>query len=444
MAFDHDGFFAIVGQYVKPIDVFDGYIDVIETRKGTIQDIFETENVPDLYTTVPGIFAAMQGNVTTWINTLIADLQRLFVDRSYVLEQLPSNDRTTTGILNALYDYMLQNSETIQSSVVSLDGADVDLNASTLVGPDIGSLTPRLFVSRTLDGVSNPGNGVQAHIRYSGIESQLARSTTVYAKTASNALLTETAQVYSAGPETGPYVLEDEEPATGPLLNTVEVGNLVGTNYNFSAYTTNVPNNWTPSGGTAPGDFLDNSGTGVGPLRVNTVSALFYKQITNLTANKLYFFGVLFRAQGTGGETSTVAVRLRTLAGTTIGTQRTAVADQDDDASGFNHAYGFVVLPSGTNLTDVYLEVKYNAESDAGQYVLIYRAVVTPAVYWNGLGWAWWATTQVTSLQATVGQVVSLTVANNDAGVFQRFFRKAYNVQLPTADAPTIPDSLAT
>ena len=38
----------------------------------------------------------------------------------------------------------------------------------------------------------------------------------------------------------------------------------------------------------------------------------------------------------------------------------------------------------------------------------------------------------------------TFTVANNDAGVFQTFFRKWYRVQMPTSGAPTVADSLAT
>ena len=43
-----------------------------------------------------------------------------------------------------------------------------------------------------------------------------------------------------------------------------------------------------------------------------------------------------------------------------------------------------------------------------------------------------------------VGDKISWTVANNDAGVIQSFFRKAYGLQLPSHASPTIADALAT
>jgi hypothetical protein len=443
MPFDHDGFFAVMGQYFKSIEVFDGYIDAIETRKGAIQDILETENLTDLYVTLPGIFAGMQSNVTTWINALGIDLQRLFLDRTYVLEQLSVPNINTTSILNAVYNYMIDNSETIEASIITLGGADVDI-ARTGIQASIGAGVQELYTSRILDGVNAPGNGVAAHLRYSGVESQVARTTTVYAEVTSITAGAETVQLYSIAPATGPYVLEDEEPGTGPAISTAETGNLAGTNFGFTVWSGNEPTGWLKTGGVAPTNYVDESGTGAGPLNLKTTGVKFYKQISNLQRNRTYFVAVYFYGLAVNAATDqmTVGITIRNLADDSDWmSQKTFQIQMDVGDKGV--AYGFFILDDDTPLDDVYLEVEFVARTHASDQVGIRKVVVKQATYYNGTAWAWWPF-NTTTAPIVVGDRISMAIVNGDEGVFQRNLRKLYNVQFPAADSPTIPDSLAT
>src|SRR5690606_6292625 len=125
-------------------------------------------------------FAGFQSAVGSWISTLISDVEDVLVDEAYVLENLPISSYTVTSVLNAIFDQMIDDSDTIKSSVVSIGGSDTDQTdfVFTQAGLSMTS-SPRVFVTRTLDGVNNPSELVTAHTSYNNVESQLAKSCTV-------------------------------------------------------------------------------------------------------------------------------------------------------------------------------------------------------------------------------------------------------------------------
>jgi hypothetical protein len=458
MAFDLTGFMTIVGKHVKTINTMDGYIAATETLKNEIRDAYEAEDLHDLYRNLPGLIAAFQNSVTGSIRSIISDLNGLIFDRDYTTEQLNLYQTTLVGVLNALYDYMVENSDDIKSSVVSIGGSDTDYQDTAENSGLAGDLAtsadnfaaPKLYCCRFLDGVNSPGNNVLANKRYRGVESQLARTTTVKAEIINNSTdFREVVQIYSLGPATGGYVLQDEEPGVGPTLLTAEGQNLISANYNFSSWTSNDPNSWTMAGGSAGTDWVDLSGSGTGPLRIKTVNVTAKQRLTGLQRERMYFVAVNFSTNSTLlGETLTVGVRIEDGVGTAIQAERTASAHGEDLGGDiYNQAYTFFSLPDTTDLEDVYVRIKLTARSDASNYATIHKVVLCPATYYNGLAWAWWAPIVTAGSYGNLtplGSRQTMTVSNNNAGVFQTFFRKALNVQMPTADSPSISDSLAT
>lgn len=452
MALDHDGLFAVIGKYVKTINTVQGYITALDSAEDEIFAILEDEGLQIHYAdpvSLPSQFDGFQSSVASWISSLIANVQSILLDRDYVVDQLNLYQFSITDVLNALYDYMVTSAETIESSVVTFDTEDVDkYNDQSQVdgaGVIIGSnFFPVLFVSRTLDGVSAPGNNVPAHVRYDGIESQLARSATIYAELINNSSIGgEVARLYSGVAAVEPYGILTEDPGVGPDLQNPESNNLIPSNYDFSEWEgTDDPSTWSVSG-TITTDYIDASGNGNGPLRLKTQAVTVTQKLENLQHSTLYFIGILLGVT-TDTETYTVTVRLKKLAGTLIsGTSfaTTFTNGGDNNVMG----YHFFRLPTTVDLTDVYLEIAYTDQGGTS-YVDIEKVVVSQATYWNGLAWAWWPSHHLASDKSKVvlGHKVSIDVANNNNGVFQTFFRKAFGIQLPTADSPTIADTLAT
>ena len=89
--------------------------------------------------------------------------------------------------------------------------------------------------------------------------------------------------------------------------------------------------------------------------------------------------------------------------------------------------------------SDLKLVVKVTGTDTATARVLIDNIAFGPVTYFGG--------THVVLSSGTdkwlVGDKVTWTVANNNAGVIQTFFRKAFRLQLPSSASPTIADSLA-
>ena len=90
--------------------------------------------------------------------------------------------------------------------------------------------------------------------------------------------------------------------------------------------------------------------------------------------------------------------------------------------------------------TDFELVVKSEGTLDIGVDVFIDSIAFGPVTYHGGIH----AVVIAGVDDWLKGDYYTFTVANNDAGVFQTYFRKNYQFQLPSSGSPTILDSLAT
>ena len=452
MALDTTDLLTVLGKYVKTINVWNGYLTALTSAKGEIFTVLEAEDLEDLYVDIPSQFAGFQSAVTSWISSLIGEVEDLLVDEAYILEQLPIFATDVTSVLNAIFDHMEDNSQTIESSVVTLGGSDLDYKASTVSPSTAAVIIGQLYATRLLDGVSSPSSIVNAHTSYTNVESQLAKSCTVYAKCTDETTGSEVMQLFSDSPFEASYTADAESPGTGPTIVNVEANNLVTSNYDFSLFSGDNPTGWTIAGGSAGTDWQASGEifTSAGPLRINTAGVTVKKQLTGLTARRSYFFGASYQLEGSS-STGTVKFRLENVDGLTIhkdfGSKATSATSEN-----FVTIFGFWSLPATVNLDDVYICFEYDAEGDAGSYALLNKVVAAPTTYYNGLGWAYWNpanfeganTVPEPVTETKLTELATMAIVNNDNGVFQTFFRKAFNIQLPTADSPTISDTLAT
>jgi hypothetical protein len=194
--------------------------------------------------------------------------------------------------------------------------------------------------------------------------------------------------------------------------------------------------------GTVTTDYEDLSGTGAGPLQIKTAGVTATRKIENLQHDRMYFVGAFlsheFEPAGLSGP-NVIKLRLKKLSGAAITSTVTVSANDVGSV-----IYDFFCFPSSIDLTDVYVEIEYDAEGDASAYAMLRKVVVSPATYYNGLAWVWWPThhTAADASKVPLGDLRTMAIVNNNAGKAQTFFRKAYNIQLPTADSPTVSDTL--
>lgn len=169
-------------------------------------------------------------------------------------------------------------------------------------------------------------------------------------------------------------------------------------------------------------------------------------------------FAAVVRYVGASGD-ATAKMRIENVDGVTVHKAfgNITSVDVSDTSVQWFYLYGFYSPNSTVNLDDIYLTIEHDAESDAGTYLLIYKVVAVPVVYFNGLGFAFWnpyvdyqsvynQAIGITQEEVPLNSYASIAIVNGNQGVIQTAFRKAFNVQMPTdgTGAETIADTLAT
>jgi hypothetical protein len=99
----------------------------------------------------------------------------------------------------------------------------------------------------------------------------------------------------------------------------------------------------------------------------------------------------------------------------------------------------FIVTPAVIP-SDWALVIQNNGTPGASSNVYIDSVSVVEAVYHGGVA----AAVVPGSSRFCVGDRFTVAISNDDAGVFQKFFRQNYKVQLPSSATPTNADSMAT
>lgn len=163
MALDLTDLHTVLGKYVKAINTWNGYLAALSTAKGDIFTVLEAEDLEDLYVDLPSQFTGFQDAVSSWISTLISEVEDVLTDEAYVLEELPIYATDVTSVLNAIFDKMEDDSATIESSVVTLGGQDIDVQSAAVSPSTAATIIGQLYASRRLDGVNDPSSLVTAH-----------------------------------------------------------------------------------------------------------------------------------------------------------------------------------------------------------------------------------------------------------------------------------------
>lgn len=482
MAFDHTGLFTVIGKYIKWINTLDGYIDALETSKDAVFTVLEAEDLEDLYIGLPTLTTSWQSSLNSWISSLISEVGKVLVDRDYVIEQLAINGNSVTTVLNQIYDYMTDNSYSFKPSVVSLGGSDVPKTTFATSSSTYAPYMSQVLVSRWLDGINAPSSLVTAHSRYNQEESQLSKSTTIYARVTSptDGTTRGSVEIFSRAEITGPYVLQEEEPGVGPSLSDAEIDNLISSNYDFTSFISNTPTGWTVTGGTAGTDWSGTDGTN--GFHMKTEGVVVSQKLSNLSKSTGYIAAAYVQsyAADDSDALSGCTVAITDINGDLYTDKNSNnYADSAVDLSAeytggpvvgtpteivYSDTYKVVYVPFSLQDTDdpdnVYIQISCDQLDDDGgggdtPELILRKVIVAPVTYYNGLGLLYWvpivldehtvtgATTYAAGTAAE-NSTGSIAVANNDAGVFQSYFRKAHNVQMPTNDSNTVNDALAT
>lgn len=170
-----NGFFRQLGKVIKYINT---YLTLGQTTlaadEDAIADALEAGNASnrrELVSAFQSFYASAKSLVTSLWRKQLSDLgTKRLLDKTTILDELdvPSADIST--VLDALITKMTVDSESVDANTVSIGSV-------TAAAANVGNGT--VLVTKVLDGVSRPGFNMPSHVKYNGVDSELACTDTM-------------------------------------------------------------------------------------------------------------------------------------------------------------------------------------------------------------------------------------------------------------------------
>lgn len=395
-----------------------------------------------------GSIAGMQGNVVNWRQTLDNYVQKTLTDPDTVVSQLAALTGTDVGsVLAAIVQDMNDNTQSVKPCTCSVGGV-------TALAGNTGTGTA--LVDLTLDGFNAPlGNRGQPHLKYNGLLSQLC-------------VPSETMEVICTSDSFGGGAVEGNEPfnlfggaastqlwdyhaegSGGPASLNVAHGATIAQNLNFENWSVaNIPDGFTLGAGTLAGTHTFQEQTAANVFRgasslklvgdgvLGTIELDQALPVTQLQSRRRYCFTARIKTSGPP-VAGTINILLTGTGYTAAGSEQITITGTSWPAA-FT-LYNFYVNLPVTLPSNLTLALKVTGTPSAGATVWIDSASFSPVNYFGGLN--------VVLLSGSTAWVkndrLNWTVANDQGGVFQNYFRRGYGVQFPSNVLPSISDGLA-
>lgn len=437
MALDYSGLFADLGKIVKFWKSWEAWAAEVPVDVAAILAEFGTVSAPVSGLSVAG--SGWQAAIDSIRQSLGGYATGRLADRSTVLDQIRAKSTNTSDVLAALISDMVEQSASVQRSTVSVGAVAADPQ-------NIGAGT--VIVTTTLDGVTAPLSGAPVISDLAGRASELALPSETFT-------LECVSDSYSDGASIGAEVFSLAGSVSSSAAKSTSPGSGVGSNVqgvegagivsdgSFENWSSNAPSNWsiiTGTAGTHIKQYTAAAFRGSSALNLlgdGSLSSIQIRQSVSMQPRRAYYVSTYIKADpgigsgqleiqfnGTGytaGGDSQILITPGTLP--TVWTR-----------------YGFVVIPPANLPSDWTLSVRWYNTPENGKNVYVDAIAVAPVVYHGGVGFAI-ATGNTPFVR---GDRLQVTTTNDNAGVFQEFFRRFYLTQLPSSGAPTISDSLAT
>ena len=433
--------FECIGEYVQRINDFETIISDLETDRSQIEAELEANSVPvEFYGDNTSLFNNYKSNVVSWINQLVNKVSQLMENDDFVL----SNFVTTggwEGIIPEIIKDMTDTSQHIKRSTVTLGAV-----SSTLTNANSSTL----LVDKKLDGYNIPISGGIATRHVSGLDSELAPTSETLRVTAINDSdqdgVTDGLERFVIHGDEGStgYHHGDTGSGEGQTIRTLHANSSTQglANGDMETWTDSTTmGSWTQVSGfdpmerTVDGYKGDYAAACVGD---GSKTWKIEQAVTNLDRYRRYVVACYVK----GAASISAGTLTIKFTGTGYTASSSEKIEMDAAALAAQTAYGleyfYITMPSAIP-TDMKLEVHLSGGLTSGKTVLIDHVQFGPVEYFGGVNFA----LVDGSGKTTIRDTHSSAISNNDAGVFQTFFRKGLNVQLPSNSSPSIADSLA-
>lgn len=452
MALSYDdantGVFTHLGKIVKNFDLQPTYATLVETMRDEIIDVFEAG---DVNVAIDGFASDCESMVSEHVArraTLANFALRRLQDRTTVLNEIGAVSSSQAEIIHKLIARMILDSE-------SVDASTVTLGSTTAVSGNVGNGT--IVSTKILDGYTSPGTvsggQVASHPEYRGVNSELAVTETMSFRVTADSFsdgLAEGAETiqWQGGVAGEKYGFFEGSGSTLPTLTPINAESIVS-NGDFETFANNVPEGWTLVSGTG-GTHVRQETTaadvyhGDSALRFDgdnsqaTISVSYTMDRTQIRANKMYAVSVRIKASG-ASPSAALTIRFEGTGYSEGSTEKITIADGAHPTSYTLYTF-FVIMPA-TIPEDFKLVISWASTPAASTKLWLDDLAFGPVVYGGGVG--------VIAVRGSTPFVrddrFTIAVSNNEAGLFQRFFRRVFGCQLPSnaAASETIDDALA-
>lgn len=367
--------------------------------------------------------ANMIGNAITVANSTLADLQAAL--------NSPSPNPNT--ILPLLYEYMVENSATIQRTIIN----------SPVVTPNGGNVGNGVLLVSTLNAMGITDERIiNQDVQLTCTQSQWSGGTAGAEQFSIVGWPSLPSPANYGIPGNGNGASFPVSDASSPNLN----------NGGFETWTgiPLQPSGWTKVSPTVAANVVQsstphNSNERFACALTGDGSTATIKITQNIQASysagslTVYCAGVWLRKSGTVGAGSTITVDIT---GTGVSTQTVASIDPATLTTSYQLYYLFFATSVVTPPSDWTFNITWSSANTAGASAVILvddANLVQPVAF----GRAQLALFRGSS-DFAVGDVIDYTTSIYSAGVFSSWFARFFNQILPTSNSPSISDALAT
>lgn len=439
MAVDYTKLFTIVGKYADKVRDYYAYVGTFTTDKTAIETVLGAQSVVYLGDGLTESYDSYKTSVSDWISDLIGHVETVLTDEALVGVNFSfGSSPTLDAVFEALLKDMTENDKNVTASVSTVGSVVYD-TANTDVGV--------VKVGTKLDGITPPLDGAQAIREYAGLTTQLTPTaetvtlTCVSDSETGGSRGSETFQITGTGAQSDPYSPTEENIGSPGSVSVADSSaESYVSNSSFDDWEDDEPTGWTVEAGTPVTDFkeedteiLYSPGSSLRTLTTNAVTISQVLSSSTFERGKSFFISIWAKKIDSDNSVITLAIKHSPGGTPTDIFTENHTLDQTDWT---NYCSQFV-MPWEVE-GDLELHVTFNS-AGAGDCVFD-QLVITPCEYLAGVSIAVFGGPE----KWLVGDTITIPLSNNNAGLFQNFFRRAFRIQLPTDATPTISDGLVT
>lgn len=440
MAVDYTKVFTVIGCYVDKINDYYSYIATYTSDQTAIETILSAQSLVRLEEDLVDVYADYKSGITDDIQSLISRVTTVLTDDTLIGQNFSFGQSPSLAVVwPALIKEMKNTDKNVKANTATVGSATyTTTNASA----------GKIATGTKLDAVTAPVAGGPAIPAYWDVTTQLTPTSETLTLTCISDSLpngtvgAETFQITGTGAGSGGY---DPSGENAGILGTITVLDSQAGSYlsnaGFDSWTGDVPDGWSVEDGAGGTDFESTAasmqGTGYAFKTIQSDNTFAIAQTIDSSTfqlGKSYFFGIWAAKSTDAGGDQTCIITLTTSSGpTSISLAPTSTQ--------WGFYYTQINIPMNEISENVEVRIESDGILDSGFDPVIFdNIILAPCEYFEGIALG----VANGPDRFVVGDTISFTISNSDAGKFQTAFRKMYGVQLPTDATPTISDALVT